>query len=54
MYKRQTGRTPLYLRARLVGAQGFDTEVFESAPWPVDDKVVARELGPYLAGLDNR
>ena len=48
-----TGREPLYLRARL-GAQGFDTEVFVTPPWPVDDKVVAKELGPYLAGLDNR
>lgn len=49
-----TGRTPRYLRARLVGAQGFDSGVFESPPWPVDDKVVAEELGPFLAGLENR
>ena len=49
-----TGQDPLYLRARLVGAQGFDSEVFDSPPWPVDDKVVAEELGPYLAGLDSR
>jgi len=49
-----TGRKPLYLRARLVGGQGFDSEVFESPPWPVDDKVIAEELGPYRAGLDNR
>lgn len=49
-----TGREPLYLRARVVGAQGFDTEVFDSPPWPVDDKIIAEELGPYLTGLDNR
>ena len=49
-----TGQDPLYLRARLVGAKGFDSEVFDSPPWPVDDKVVAEELGPYLAGLDSR
>lgn len=49
-----TGRKPLYLRARLAGGQGFDSEVFDTPPWPVDDKVVAEELGPYLAGLENR
>jgi len=49
-----TGGPPLYLRARLVGDQGFDSEVFTTPPWPVDDKVIAAELGPYLAGLDNR
>jgi sulfide:quinone oxidoreductase len=49
-----TGRKPVYLRARLAGSHGFDSEVFDTPPWPVDDKVVAQELGPYLAGLDNR
>ena len=49
-----TGRKPLYLRARLVDGEGFDSEVFESAPWPVDDKIVASELGPYIARLDSR
>jgi sulfide:quinone oxidoreductase len=49
-----TGGPPLYLSARLVGAQGFESEVSETPPWPVDDKIVAAELGPYLAALDNR
>jgi sulfide:quinone oxidoreductase len=49
-----TGREPIYLSARLVGGEGFDTEVFDQPPWPVDDKVIAEELGPYLAGIDNR
>jgi sulfide:quinone oxidoreductase len=48
-----TGVKPLYLRATVVGAQGFDSEVFDEPPWPVDDKIVAEELGPCLAGLDN-
>ena len=45
-----TGRKPLYLSARLVGGQGFDAQVFDEPPWPVDDKIVSEELGPYLAG----
>jgi sulfide:quinone oxidoreductase len=49
-----TGDKPLYLSARLMGRQGFDSEVSDAPPWPVDDKVVAEELGPYLAGLDRR
>lgn len=47
-----TGGKPLYLSARLVGHEGFDSEVTDTPPWPVDDKIVAKELGPYLAGLD--
>jgi sulfide:quinone oxidoreductase len=49
-----TGGRPLYLSARLLGSQGFESEVSEVPPWPVDDKIVAAELGPYLAGLDRR
>jgi sulfide:quinone oxidoreductase len=49
-----TGGKPLYLSARLVGNQGFESEVSETPSWPVDDKIVAAELGPYLAGLDHR
>jgi sulfide:quinone oxidoreductase len=49
-----TGGKPLYLRATVVSGQGFNSEVFDTPPWPVDDKIVAKELGPYLAGLDNR
>jgi hypothetical protein len=47
-----TGSDPLYISARVVGAQGFESEVFRTPPWPADEKVVAEELGPYLAGLD--
>jgi sulfide:quinone oxidoreductase len=47
-----TGGDPLYISARVVGAEGFESEVFETPPWPADEKVVAEELGPYLAQLD--
>ena len=46
------GRNPLYISARLVGDTGFGSEVYETPPWPEGDKVVATELGEYLAGLD--
>jgi sulfide:quinone oxidoreductase len=46
-----TGGRPLYLSARLVGSLGFESEISESPPWPVDEKIVAPELGPYLASL---
>jgi hypothetical protein len=49
-----TGREPLYFAARIVGGQGFDSKVFEEAPWPIDDKIVAEELGPYLAQFGRR
>jgi sulfide:quinone oxidoreductase len=49
-----TGGRPLYLKATVVGGAGFDSEVSDTPPWPVDDKIIAAELGPYLAGLDNR
>jgi sulfide:quinone oxidoreductase len=49
-----TGDKPLYLSARLAGTQGFDSQVSDTPPWPVDDKIVAEELGPYLAALDRR
>jgi sulfide:quinone oxidoreductase len=47
-----TGREPIYMSARPVGAESFASEVYEEPPWPAQDKVVAEELGPYLAGLD--
>ena len=46
------GQDPLYISASLVGATGFESEVYDTPPWPEDEKVVAKELGPYLAGLD--
>jgi sulfide:quinone oxidoreductase len=47
-----TGRDPVFMSAHPVGAESFESEVFDSPPWPSDEKVVAEELGPYLTGLD--
>jgi sulfide:quinone oxidoreductase len=47
-----TGADPIYISARPIGAQSFGSEVFDEPPWPADEKVVAEELGPYLARLD--
>jgi len=44
-----TGGDPLYISARLVGTTGFESEVHDQPPWPEDDKVVAEELGAYMA-----
>jgi len=49
-----TGKDPLYISARLVGATGFESDVYDTPPWPEDEKVIAEELGLYLAELDNR
>jgi hypothetical protein len=49
-----TGKAPLYISARLVGPKGFQSEVYDKPPWTEDDKIVAEELGPYLAQLDAR
>ena len=46
-----TGGKPLYLSARVVGGQGFESEVSEEPLWSPPEKVSAEELGPYLAGL---
>ena len=48
-----TGRDPVYMSAHPVGAESFESEVFDEPPWAADEKVVAEELGPYLAGLDS-
>jgi sulfide:quinone oxidoreductase len=47
-----TGGRPLYLVARVIAGLGWRSEVSEQPPWPADEKVVAEELGPYLASLD--
>jgi hypothetical protein len=47
-----TGSAPLYISAHPAGSESFQSEVFDEPPWPADDKVIAEELGPYLAGLD--
>jgi sulfide:quinone oxidoreductase len=47
-----TGGHPLYLTAHVTHALaglGWRAEVYEQPPWPADEKVVAEELGPYLA-----
>ncbi len=47
-----TGKEPLYLSARVVGPRGFHSEVHERPPWPANEKIVAEELGPFIARLD--
>jgi sulfide:quinone oxidoreductase len=47
-----TGSDPVFMRAHPVGSESFESEVFDEPPWPADKKVVAEELGPYLARLD--
>jgi sulfide:quinone oxidoreductase len=46
-----TGGSPLYLTARVIDGLGWSSEVRDRSPWPDDGKIVAEELGPYLAGL---
>lgn len=43
-----TGGDPLFISARVVGGQGFESEVSRQALWSPPAKVVAEELGPYL------
>ncbi len=47
-----TGGQPLYLTAHLIAGQGVRAQVTRTPPWPIDDKIVAEELSPYLAGLN--
>ena len=48
-----TGSDPVYMTAHPLGSESFASEVFDSPPWwPADDKVIAAELGRYLAGLE--
>jgi sulfide:quinone oxidoreductase len=47
-----TGDRPLYLVARVIDGLGWRSEVYEQPPWPAEQKVIAEELGPYLANLD--
>lgn len=47
-----TGSDPVYMSAHPVGAESFESEVYDEPPWPADEKVVAEELGTYLAALD--
>jgi sulfide:quinone oxidoreductase len=47
-----TGGDPMFMSARPAGAESFESQVFAKPPWPADQKVVAEELGPYLAEFD--
>ena len=47
-----TGAKPVYMTAHPLGSESFASEVFDSPPWPSAEKVIAEELGPYLARLD--
>jgi hypothetical protein len=47
-----TGRDPLYLAAHLIAGRGWLAQILDKPPWPVDEKVVAEELGPYLDDLN--
>jgi sulfide:quinone oxidoreductase len=47
-----TGGTPLYVSAQLIAGQGWLAQIYDQPPWPLDDKVVAEELGPYLRSME--
>jgi sulfide:quinone oxidoreductase len=47
-----TGSQPIHLLARVVDGLGWHSQVYEHAPWPAQQKVVAEELGAYLAELE--
>src|SRR5215207_4437868 len=36
-----TGREPVFMSAHPIGAETFESEMFDTPPWPADDKVVA-------------
>jgi sulfide:quinone oxidoreductase len=46
-----TGHDPVFISANPTTAESFKSEVFDTPPWPADEKVIAEELGPYLDGL---
>jgi sulfide:quinone oxidoreductase len=46
-----TGREPLFLTARYADGD-IESEVSHEQAWPVDEKIVAEELGPFLRSLD--
>ena len=48
-----TGDRPLYLAAQLTTTRGIHSQIFAKPPWPAGEKVVAEELGRYLARLDS-
>ena len=46
-----TGKDPLYITARMDNGR-VDTEVTTEEAWPREEKLVARELGSFLASLE--
>jgi hypothetical protein len=38
------------LSAHLLAGEGWQAEIYEQPPWPLDDKVIAEELGRYRRG----
>lgn len=48
-----TGGKPLYLSAQPADAtSGWQSQIHDVPPWPADEKIIAEELGPYLAGRE--
>lgn len=47
-----TGDRPLYLMAEVRAGLGWSSEVHDRPPWPAEHKVIAQELGPYLAAIN--
>lgn len=47
-----TGEEPRYLTAHVVATHDWEATLAPSLPWPVNEKIVARELSPYLAQWD--
>ncbi|MBN1529402.1 MAG: FAD-dependent oxidoreductase [Thermoleophilaceae bacterium] len=47
-------RRRLYFQARLEDGRAVESEVLDEPPWEAGEKVVAEELGPYLAKLGSR
>jgi sulfide:quinone oxidoreductase len=43
----------LYIAAHVIAGLGWHAEVYHQPPWPGGQKVVAEELGSYLANLDD-
>ena len=45
---------PRYLSAQMIAGRGWHTHLYDTPPWDADQKVVADELGSYLAKIDTR
>ena len=45
-----TGSDPVYMTAHPVGSESFESTIYETPPWPSEDKVIAEELGPVSRG----